>query len=99
MVSGGDGLTADEAASIGQDAVIWLAGQPEALAAFLRASGLAHGSLRGRAADPEFLGFVLDFILGADAMVLDFSCSAGLRPEDPVRARNALAGGELPNWT
>jgi hypothetical protein len=92
-------MKAEHAIAIGQDAVIWLAGQPEALAAFLGASGLAHGSLGGRAADPEFLGFVLDFILGADAMVLDFTRTAGLRPEDAARARAALAGGDLPNWT
>jgi hypothetical protein len=92
-------MNAEHAIAIGQDAVIWLAGQPEALSAFLGASGLAHGSLRGRAADPEFLGFVLDFILAADATVLDFARSAGLRPEDTARARATLAGGELPNWT
>jgi len=31
--------------------------------------------------------------------VLDFSRSAGLHPEDPARARAALAGGDNPNWT
>lgn len=88
----------EQAIGIGQDAVIWLAGQPEELTAFLGASGLAHGSLRGRAGDPEFLGFVLDFVLGADARVLDFARSAGLRPEDPARARAALGGGDR-HWT
>jgi Protein of unknown function (DUF3572) len=87
------------AAEIGQDALIWLASRPEALAAFLAAGGLAPEALRGRAGDPEFLGFVLDFLLGADAMVLDFAAEAGLRPEDVARARAALPGGELPNWT
>ena len=32
-------------------------------------------------------------------MVLDFAAEAGLRPEDVARARAALPGGELPNWT
>ena len=84
--------------SIGQDALIWLAGQPEALAGFLAASGLAPDDLRSRAADPEFLGFVLDFLLGSDAMVLDFAAAAGLAPR-PARARAALPGGAEPNWT
>jgi hypothetical protein len=88
----------ERAIGIGQDAVIWLSGQPEALDAFLGHSGLAHGSLRGRAQDPEFLGFVLEFVLGTDERVLDFARSAGLRPEDAARARAAL-GGDLPNWT
>jgi hypothetical protein len=30
--------------------------------------------------------------------VLAFAASAGLRPEDPGRAR-AVLGGALPNWT
>ncbi len=92
-------MTADQAVAIGQDAVIWLAGEPEALAGFLGASGLAPDELRHRAADPEFLGFVLDYLLGADATVLAFAGAAGLRPEDPARARSVLAGGDLPNWT
>ncbi len=92
-------MQAEHAIGIGQDALIWLAGQPEALASFLAASGLEPQALRRRAAEPEFLGFVLEFLLGADAMVLDFTAAAGLRPEDAARARATLAGGELPNWT
>ena len=92
-------MQVERAAGIGRDALIWLAGEPEALGGFLAASGLSPSDLRGRAADPEFLGFVLDFLLGSDAMVLDFAASVGLRPEDPARARAALGGGELPNWT
>jgi uncharacterized protein DUF3572 len=92
-------MKADEAAGIGQDALIWLAGQPELLARFLDASGLAPSALRGRATDPEFLGFVLEFLLAADTTVLAFAADAGLRPEDPARARSVLAGGDPPAWT
>jgi hypothetical protein len=92
-------MTAEEAASIGQDALIWLAGQPEALARFLDSSGLAPGLMRDRASDPEFLGFVLEFLLASDETVLAFAAETGLSPEDPARARRQLAGGEPPNWT
>ncbi len=92
-------MTAGEAASIGQDALIWLAGQPEALARFLNVSGLDPAEVRDRASDPEFLGFVLEFLLGSDEMILAFAAGAGLGPADPARARLALAGGDLPNWT
>jgi hypothetical protein len=92
-------MKAEHAVAIGQEALIWLAGQEEAMAAFLGASGLAPADLRARAAEPEFLGFVLDHVLAADAWVLAFAAAAGLRPEDPLRARAALAGGELPHWT
>ena len=91
-------MTNAQAIAIGQDALIWLAGNEEALAAFLDASGLAPDELRRRADDPEFLGFLLEFLLGADTMVLAFAGEAGLRPEDPARARAALGGSE-PSWT
>jgi hypothetical protein len=92
-------MTADEATSIGQDALIWLAGQPEMLDGFLHLSGLAPATMRERASDPDFLGFVLDFLLVSDATILAFTADTGLRPEDPARARLTLAGGDLPNWT
>lgn len=92
-------MTPEAAIGIGQDALIWLAGQPDDLARFLEASGVAPESLRERAADPEFLGFVLDFMLGSDATVLDFARAAGLAPDAPSRARAALGGGPVPSWT
>ena len=91
-------MQAERAAEIGRDALLWLAGEPEALGQFLDGSGLRPTDLRARAGDPEFLGFVLEFVLGSDARVADFAASAGIRPEDPARAR-AVLGGEVPNWT
>ena len=91
---GGEG-----AIEIGQRALIWLSGEPEALGAFLGASGLAPSEIRARAADPEFLGVVLDFLLGDEAMLLAFCRDTGTAPPDPARARALLPGGDLPNWT
>ena len=39
---------------------------------------LAPAEVRARAAEPEFLGFVLDFLLQSDAFVLDFAAEAGV---------------------
>jgi hypothetical protein len=55
--------------------------------------------VRARAADPEFLGFVLDFLLSDEAALVAFAEEAGIAPDRPLRARAALPGGELPNWT
>jgi hypothetical protein len=88
----------EQAVAVGQDALIWLAGQPEALGALLAASGLAPADVRARAGDPEFLGFVLDFVLGSDATVLEFARATGLAADAPARARAAL-GGVAPDWT
>jgi hypothetical protein len=83
----------------GQKALIWLSGEPEALGAFLGASGLAPGEVRARAADPEFLGFLLDFLLGDEPMLLAFCRDTGAAPTEPARARALLPGGDLPHWT
>jgi hypothetical protein len=92
-------MTPDEASAIATDAVIWLAGEPEALAGFLAASGLAPGEVARRGADPEFLAAVLDWVLGSDRAVLAFTAATGRRPEDPARARALIAGGPPPDWT
>jgi hypothetical protein len=55
--------------------------------------------MRRLANDPEFLGFVLDFLLGSDDLVRGFAAEAGIRPEEPMRARAALPGGAVPDWT
>ncbi len=89
----------EQAVELGQAALVWLAGRDEALAAFLAASGAGPGDIRARAADPEFLGFLLDWLLGSDALVLAFAADHGLAPETPARARAALPGGAVPDWT
>ncbi len=77
----------------------WLAGDKEALGSFLGMTGAAPEDLRVRAQEPEFLGFVLDFLLGDERLLFSF-CDAGALPYDaPMRARAALPGGDLPNWT
>ncbi len=79
-------------------ALSWLAQNDEKLENFLNISGAAPGDLRERAQEPEFLGFVLDFILLDDATILDFADSQNIPPEAVQQARAALGGG-LPNWT
>jgi hypothetical protein len=88
----------DKAASIGEAALIFLADHPELLDACLAQSGLGADDLRARAADPQLLGFLLDFLLQSDAWVQDFAAAASLRPEEVARARATLDGG-TPNWT
>ena len=100
MVSERSGLTADEAASIGQDALIWLAGQPEALAGFLAASGLAPDDAARPRRRPGIPWLRSGIPRSAPTqLVLAFAADAGLDPAAPVRARAALPGGAVPNWT
>lgn len=92
-------MTAEQAETIAAQALAWLVNQPERLGTLLAASGLAPQDLRHRIREAEFLGFVLDHLLGDEAAVLDFASDTGLPPEAPLRARMALPGAATPHWT
>ncbi len=87
-----------QAETLAIQALSWLASDEEILLQFLNVTGAAPGDLRARAVEPEFLGFVLDFILRDDKTILGFCSAIGAAPEAISRARATLGGG-LPNWT
>lgn len=92
-------MTPAQAETIAATALAWLVSQPERLGVLLAASGLGPGDLRTRIAEPEFLGFVLDHLLGDEAAVLAFAADTGLPPDAALRARMALPGAAAPHWT
>ena len=77
----------------------WLAAHDDLLPVFLNASGTDLADLRTRAADPEFLASIVEFVLSDDAWVIAFAQESGLPFDALSRARAALPGGDLPNWT
>ena len=89
----------DFAETLGLQALGWLLAQEELLPQFLSATGAAPDDLRHLAAQPEFLGAVLDFLLMEDGMVLAFAEAAGVAPDLPYQARQMLPGGAGPHWT
>ena len=70
----------------------FLAEDDERLERFLALSGLGPHSLRPAAADPAFLGAVLDYFATNEALLVAFAERHGWRPEDMMRARERLAG-------
>jgi len=91
-------MKTEHAETLAIQALSWLASDEDNLGQFLNMTGAAPGDLRARAVEPEFLGFVLDFILRDDETILGFCGAVGAPPEDVQRARAELGGG-LPNWT
>lgn len=61
-------------------------------ARFLTVTGLAAAELRRQAADPAFLGGVLDFVLEDEPLLLGAAAAAGLRPERIAALRQRLPG-------
>lgn len=90
---------APSAVSVGLDALLWLTGRPDEMGALLALSGMAPAELRRRAREPEFLGFVLDFVLADEGRARAFAEAHDLPPETALRARAALPGGDAPDWT
>lgn len=81
------------------NALAFLASDANSIGAFLASCGADIESVRTRAADPEFLGFVLDHLLQDDDSVIAFAAAQGIAPEEVMRARAALPGGDAPHWT
>lgn len=69
-----------------------VAADTELVAALLAATGAAASDLRVMARQPEFAGFILDFLLESDERVLGFAQAAGVTPEAVHRARLRLDG-------
>ena len=92
-------LSRDAAETLALEALGWLAAEPERIGTFLGIAGAAPEELRTRAGEPEFLGFVLDFLLSDEETLLAFCGECAIAPDRPLRARAALPGGDLPNWT
>jgi len=92
-------MTEAQAETIAIQVLSWLAADDDLIGGFLGVAGASPEDLRARAADPEFLGFVLDYLLSDDNMVMAF-CDASHTPANaPMEARTALPGGAVPHWT
>jgi hypothetical protein len=92
-------MTQDSAEAVALEALGWLAGNDELLPVFLGASGVSEADLRARAADPEFLGAVLEFVTMDDGWITAFCDARGFGYDMPMRARAALPGGAEMHWT
>ena len=80
------------AADVAISALGFLASDPERLDRFLAISGLGPSNLRSAAADPGFLVGVLDYVNSDERLLIAFAADQGARPEDMIKAREALGG-------
>jgi hypothetical protein len=82
--------TREQAETLAIGALSFLASEPEALARFLRLTGLHPHNLRGAAVEPGFLPGLLDYFLANEPLLVDYARDAGIAPEEIARARAAL---------
>lgn len=78
----------------------WIANNPSLFATFLNMTGSTEDSIKENCSNSEFLASVLEFLLmQQDYLIIDCCQTISVLPEDPLKARRALPGGEEINWT
>jgi hypothetical protein len=82
----------DSARSLAVSALAFIAADSDRLNRFLSLTGLGPDNLRTAAANPAFLGSVLDYLVGDEALLVEFAADAGLKPEAVARAHAVLCG-------
>jgi len=90
-------MTPESAQTIALQALAWIASEEKFLQALLDRTGASGDDLRASAADPDFLGAVIDFLLENEEILTDFCEFSNLKPELPIQARHALPGA-TPEW-
>jgi hypothetical protein len=82
----------DSARSLAVSALAFIAADSDRLNRFLGLTGLGPDNLRTAAAEPAFLGSVLDYLVADEKLLVAFAAEAGLKPEAVARAHAALCG-------
>lgn len=91
--------TRESAEILGLQVLGWLASDDNLFPIFQGSTGATDEDVRNGAADPAFLGSVLDFVMMDDAWVVQCCDAIDLQYESLMQARLALPGGEQVNWT
>ena len=92
-------MTSEQAEIISLKCLGWLVANEDLLPVFLGSSGASEKDLKNCAAEPEFLGSVLDFLMMDDAWIISFCDFARISHDVPLQARIALPGGGQVHWT
>jgi hypothetical protein len=85
-------LTREHAETLALNGLAFLAGRGEEIERFLRNTGIDADELRRRAADPDMLRAVLEYILAGDATTADFCAEQNLDPRQLHEANHVLSG-------
>jgi len=85
-----DRMTRENAETIALNGLVFLAARPDDIERFLRNTGIDAAELRNRAADPDVLRAVLEYILAGDATTTGFCVEQSLAPRDLHAANHVL---------
>jgi hypothetical protein len=72
--------------------MVFLASDEDRLTTFCNLSGIGEAELKDRLTNPEFQGFLLDFLLQNETELLAFAAENDMKPEAIMQARAKLPG-------
>jgi Protein of unknown function (DUF3572) len=81
-----------EASDIALRFIGFIASDEDRLERFLGLTGISLGDLKDGANDPAFQGFVLDYAMQDESLILEFATFDESSPTKLVAARHALPG-------
>ena len=85
-------MSQDRAATLALDCLAFLAANPEAFGRFADLSGLDPSTVSARAAEPDFLVAVTDFLLADEGLLVEFCEIGSADARDIHMARHVLGG-------
>jgi len=85
-------MSDDRAAALALEGLAFLAARPEAFQRFADLTGLDPATVAARAAEPEFLTAIADFLLTDEGLLVDFCEIGSLDAKDVHMARHVLGG-------
>ena len=81
-----------EGSTIALQLIAFLASDDERLERFSALSGITLGDMKDGASNPVFLGFMLDYALQDEALILAFAENQKISPQTLAIARRQLPG-------
>jgi hypothetical protein len=85
-------MTSEDAQTLALKALSFVINSDGALERLMELSGLDPVTLRERAAEPEILTSLLDFLLADEGLLVDFCHGESVDPKDVHMARHLLGG-------
>ena len=92
-------MNIEKAELIAINALTWTLQNPEYLSMFISNTGATPKDFKKNGVELEFLGSILDFILGSDSHTLEFCTEYNYEQTSILTARQMLPGSQIPNWT
>ena len=85
----------EHAETIALKAIHFILADDDLQQSFLDISGIFPDQLKNEINNPEFLGGVLDFLLGNEEQLVSFCEEHGINPMEPAKVRSLFPGGSM----